>query len=53
MALLDMLENALPLGADGWDEVSKAYNQWACHMDYATHEAKPLKQHFEQVSPPL
>jgi len=50
LALLNILEEALPLGADAWDEVGKAYNQWAKSTDYAICEAKPLKQHFEWVS---
>jgi hypothetical protein len=49
-ALLDILEESLPLGGNAWNSASDEFNAWAQENGRPSRTAKSLELKFKQVS---
>jgi hypothetical protein len=49
-ALLDILEDYLPLGVNAWSACADMFNKWAVDSDRPIQTAKSLELKFKQVS---
>lgn len=52
-ALLDLVQDVLPLGQKGWQEVHSKFTQWATRHDRPHRKAQSLETKFKQVSSTL
>jgi hypothetical protein len=49
--MLDIVENNMPMGGIGWDEVSADFNVWAAENERCERTPDSLKRKFESVRP--
>lgn len=51
--LVEIVEQHLPIGGHGWDEVLREYNAWAKKEGFRERDQRSLKQKFDKVRGPL